>query len=121
MGRRRELAEDAGIADQNVELLPAFENGGTETANCRKVLDVGGHERGRTAQGLYLIIKLFEAALGAGDGDDVGALLCQGQGDGAAKSARGPGDNGQAVFKLLRHELSRLRRGAKAAVWLTRR
>ena len=121
MGKRRELAEDAGIADQNIELLPAFENGSTQAVDCRKVLDVGGHERGRTTQGLYLIIKLFEAALGAGKGDDVSALLCQGQGDGAAKSARGPGDNGHAVFKLLRHAVSRLRREAKAAVWLIRR
>ena len=48
-----------------------------------------------------LIIKFFKAALGAGQGDDVGAFLCQRQGDGTAKPARGAGDDGHAVFKLL--------------------
>ena len=121
MGKRCELAEDAGIADQDIEFFPAFENGGAETVNRRVVLDVGGHKRGRAAKGLYLIIKFFKAALGAGKGDDVGAFLCQRQGDGTAKSARGPGDNGHAVFKLLCHGFSRLRPEARAAAWRIRR
>ena len=87
MGERRELAKDAGIADQDIELFPALENGSTETVNRRIVLDVGGHKRGRAAKGLYLIIEFFEAALGAGKGDDVGAFLCQRQGNGTAKPA----------------------------------
>ena len=75
MGQRRELAEDAGIADQDIEFFPAFENGCTKPVDCRIVLDVRGDERGRAAYVLYLIIKFFKAALGAGEGYDVSALL----------------------------------------------
>ena len=119
--KRRELAEDAGIADQDIEFFPALEDGGTETVDRRVVLDVGGHKRGRAAKGLYLIVEFFKAALGAGQGDDVGAFLCQGQGNGTAKPARGPGDNSHAVFKLLCHGFSRLRPEARAAAWRIRR
>ncbi len=85
------------------------------------VLDVGGNKRGRAAKRLDLVVEFFKAALGAGQGDDVGAFLCQRQGDGAAKAARGAGDDGDAVFKLLCHGFSRLRREARAAAWRIRR
>ena len=62
----------------------------------------------------FLSVKEIVALVGC---NDVSHFLCQGQRNGTAKSARGPGDNSHTVFKLLCHGFSRLRPEATVAVW----
>ena len=77
MGKRRHLAKRSGIADENVEFLPAFENRSTKPVNAVKVADVKRHQSGCSADCLDGIIQLFQPALGACDSDHVRALAGQ--------------------------------------------
>ena len=61
-------------------LLPALEDRRAQPVDGGEVLDVGGHQRGRAAQRLDLVVEFVEAALGAGHGDDMGAFLGERQG-----------------------------------------
>ncbi len=90
------------LADQNVELLPALEDRRAQPVDGGEILEVGGNQGGGAAELLDLVVEFLKAALGARHGDDMGAFPGQRQGGGAAKSARGTGDHGDAVGKLLR-------------------
>ena len=75
MGKRRQLAERSGIADEDVELLPAFEDRRAQTVNA---VDSHATSSGTSvaldADGLDGVIQFFQPALGACGGDDVGAF-----------------------------------------------
>ena len=57
MPERRQLAEDPGIADQNVELLPTLEDRRTEPVDAGEILQVEGDQRGAAAGRLDLVVE----------------------------------------------------------------
>ena len=110
MRKRRELAEHAGIAHQDIELLPALEDGSAQPVDGRIVGHVHGNQRGGAAQRLNLVVEFLECALGAGDGHDMGATAGQFEGHGPADAARGAGDDSDAVIKGFHERLIRRER-----------
>ena len=97
MARRRQRPEQAGVADENIELAPALEDRGAEPVERRKIGDVAGNERRLAAERADFVIQRFERALGAGQGDDMGAAARQLQRNGAADAARRASDEGECV------------------------
>src|SRR6185437_3949822 len=62
MRNRRQHAQHARIAEESVELLPAFEDGSAETVQRLEVLDVERNQRGRAADGFDLVVEFFKPA-----------------------------------------------------------
>ena len=104
MAERRQLAEHAGIADQDVEPAPAFMDGRSQSVEGRVIRDIRRHQSGGATHRLDFIVELLEPPLGAGKGDDMRTFRGQCQGDIFANAARRTGDDRDAVLKLLGHE-----------------
>lgn len=116
MAERRQAAQDAGIADQDVELLPPLVDRGPEAVDRLVVGEIDRHKRRLAAGGTDLVIELLEPADGAGDGDHMRAFGRKGPGGEIADAPRGTGDNGDTAFETLAHSLlTRLRRAAASA------
>lgn len=131
MADRRQVAEDAGIAHQDVEALPALVDARAQAVDGVVVGEIEGHEGGGAADVPDGVVEFFECALRAGGRDDVGTGLGQGEGGGATDAARGTGDDGktagktasEGLFGLGHRRLSRLRpasRGGAARRWRDR-
>jgi hypothetical protein len=97
----RERPEDAGVADQDVELLPALIDRGPERVDLVEPFEVQGEERGAAASPADLVVQLLQRAGGAPDQDQVRTLLCVGESDSPADAARGPGDEGETSGETL--------------------
>ena len=103
MGQRRDLAEKAGIAEQDVELAPALVDRGAEPVEGVVILEVERHERRGRAGGADLVVELLERALRAGERDHMRAGAREGERRGAADAARGAGHHREAVRERLVH------------------
>ena len=75
MGDGRELAEDARIADEDVELAPALVDRRAEPVEGIEILEVEGTSVAAAPSAPDLVVELFERALRAGERNDVGAGL----------------------------------------------
>ncbi|MNJ62313.1 hypothetical protein D3C77_581510 [compost metagenome] len=97
-GRQARGAHGGGRLDPDVQLAEAFEEGAAQAVDGAAVdqveRDQGGVLAGGGEDG---VVQLFQTALGAGGGDDVGAGLGQGQGGLIADAAGGADDQGDAV------------------------
>ena len=116
VAERRKLAEDAGIGEEDVELLPALEDRRAEAVDAFEVLEVERHQRGGAAGRLDLVVEFLKTADRARNGDDMRAGRGEALGGVVADAARGAGDDGDAAFERLRfgHRaeiFSRSRRG----------
>jgi len=88
-------AEDAGIADADVEAAVAVNGLGDQAAHRRPVANIAGEETGpveRRRRGLALF------AIDVGQ-DHLGALGGEGGGNACADPLRRPGDDGNLVFQ----------------------
>ena len=97
MAQRRQRPQDAGVADQDVELPPALVDGGPKRVDLVAVLEVEGEQRGVAAEVADLVVQLLQRAGGAPDQDQMRALLGVGQRHRPADAARGSGDEGEAA------------------------
>ena len=95
--KRRQRAEHAGIADQDVEPLVTLVERERQPRNAVAVLHVQRHQRGRAAGCLDLVVELLEPADGARNGDDMRAGLRQRERQRRANAARGAGDQRDAI------------------------
>src|ERR1700682_3297657 len=100
-GRRRR--QDAGIAEQDVELAMAFLKRERKPGDAVIVLHVDRNERGGTAYRPDAVVEFLETADGAGDGEDMRALFGQREGGRRANAARGAGDERDAVSEGFGH------------------
>jgi len=95
----RKGPQDAGIANQNVELTPALIDGRTEPVDLVVLLEIE-REQGGAATGLaHLIVDFFQGARGASNEDQVCAFSGVGEGDRPTDPAGGSGDEGKAPSK----------------------
>jgi hypothetical protein len=94
MSQRRQRPEDAGVADEHVELAPALVDGGAQGIDLVVGLEVEREQRGAAATGPYLVVDLLERAGGAADQDQMCAFLGVGQRHGSPHAAGGPRDQG---------------------------
>ena len=105
MGDRREFAEHARIAEQDIELAPALVDRGAEPVDRVEILDVHRHQCGRRSLGANLVVEGFERALCTGQSHDVSASFRKREGGRAADAARCAGDDRDAVQEWLGHEI----------------
>src|SRR5688572_15000384 len=103
MGQRRHFAENARVADQDVELAPALVDGTAEAINGVEIREVDRDERSGAAKGANLVVELFEGALRAGEGDHMRAGSGEGERGGAADAARGAGHDRDAIGERFVH------------------
>ena len=100
--KRRQRAEQAGIADERVETAPSSEDGLAEPVDGGVIAQIAGNQRRRTllarAQGANFVVKLLERALRARQSDDMRARFGKSHGDRAADAARGAGDEGDPAL-----------------------
>ena len=90
--QRRQGAERAGVADEDVEAAPATVERLAEPVDRRVIAEIAGNQ-GRGILGLRpqcadRVVELFERALGSRQGDDMGARGGEGERDGSADAAR---------------------------------
>ena len=81
--------QNAGIADQDVELAVAFMQCGTKPRDAVEVGEIERHQGGAAAVFLDLVVELFKAALGSRHRDHMGAGFRQRKRGGIADTARG--------------------------------
>ncbi len=101
--------------DEDVQALETLVDGQAQGVDVVTLGQVERHQGGRLAgRGLDLVVQLFQRALAAANGDDVGAGLGERQGAGAANAASGAGDQGDAAVegKCLSHDFA-----LEAGVW----
>ena len=103
MRQGRDLAEDAGIADEDVEPAPTLVEGGAETVEGLVIVEVDRNERGADAHRANRVVELLERALRAGQGDHMRAGAGEGKGGGPPDAARGAGDDRDAIGERLVH------------------
>ena len=103
MGKRRHRPEHAGIANENIELAPAFENRGAEAVERLEILEVARHQGRFASRAPDRIVEFLERALGAGERDHMGARAGKLQSHRAPDAARGARHQGDAAFKRKRH------------------
>ena len=100
MVQRRQRAEHAGVADENVETAPAPKQRLAEPIDRRMIPEIAGDQGRRVfgagARGADFVVEFLERALRARESDDMRALGRQGQRHGAADAARGAGDERNA-------------------------
>ena len=97
--QRRQRAEDAGVADEDVELAPARKQRRPELIELVALGKVDLQQRRLAAALADLVVELFQGADGARGDDDVGAVLGEGDGHGATDAARGAGHECEPVFE----------------------
>ena len=97
--QRRQRPEDAGAADENVELAPALVERWTELVDFVAPADVEFDERRLAAESADLVVELFEPADGARGDDDVRALPGKLERHGTADAAGSAGHQRQAIFE----------------------
>ena len=97
MAERRQRPQDAGVADQDVELLPALVDGGAEGVDLFEPLQVQGEQGGTAAQALDLVVELLQRTGGAPDQDQVRTFPGVGQRHRPANAAGGSGDEGETA------------------------
>ena len=97
--QRRQRTEDAGVADEDVELAPALEQRRPELIDLVALAEIELQQRRLAAARADLVVELLERADGARGDDDVGAVLGEGERDGPADAARGAGDEREPVFE----------------------
>ena len=99
--QRRKRAEDAGVADENVELAPALEKRRTElidlVALAEIELSAGSPVPPRCTD---LVVELFQRAVVRAE-MTTWAPSAREQGDRPADAARGPGNEGDLAFEAL--------------------
>src|SRR5690606_2041599 len=79
--QRRERAQDAGIADENVELAPALKQRRTELIDLVAFAQVELQQRCLATEIADLVIEFLERSDGAGADDDMSAVPGEGEGD----------------------------------------
>ena len=94
MGQRSDRAEDAGVAEEDVDAAPALEGRRAQAIDAGVVLEVEWDQCCRTALGLDLVVEVFEATDGARDRDHMRAGGRQSHRRRPADAARGAGDHG---------------------------
>ena len=98
MRERRDRAEHAGIADENVEPAPALMDRPAEPVERVVIPEIAGDQRRRRLVGRPQradgVVEFLQRALGAGEGDDMHTLGGQRQRYSAADAARGAGHDG---------------------------
>ena len=88
MGERGQGAEDAGIGEQDVEFAPALQQSGAKLLDRSRIAEVDRNQRRTAANALNLIIEFFKRARGSRQSNDMGAGIGEGEGCGAANTAR---------------------------------
>ena len=101
MGEGRQAPEDAGVADQDVELAEALIERGSESIDGLAVGELERNERGFAARGPDRVVDAFQGLAVAGKQQDMRAFLREFLRDGAADTARGAGDEGDAILEAL--------------------
>ena len=97
--QRRQRPEDAGVADENVELAPALVERWAELVDFVALADVEFEERCLAAKSADLVVELFQPADGARGDDDVRALPGKLERHGTADAAGSAGHQRQAIFE----------------------
>ena len=97
MTERRQRTQNAGIANQNVELAPALEDRRAQPVDGVEIGQIERNERGFAADLADLVIDFLQAAHSAGDQDRVRAFSGKGQCDRAANATGGACDHREAV------------------------
>ena len=103
MVERRGHAGDRRITDENVELPVTLVQRRREAVNALIVAQVERCQRCRTAFGADGVVKLFQAADRACDGNHVRAGAAERERHGVADTARGAGDERHPISKWFRH------------------
>ncbi len=102
---RRDRAEQAGIADEHVELAEALVERRPQPIESVEVLQIEGYERRARTGGADLVVEFLERALRAGQRHDVGARAGELQRGRTADAAGRAGDDRDAVFERPVHRL----------------
>ena len=101
MADRRQRAQQAGVADQDVQLAVALVQRRAQTVQAVEVAQVVGRQHGLLATGgADLVVQFLQAAHGTRDEHELRALGGETLGDRGADAARGAGNNGNAAFQL---------------------
>src|SRR5439155_14384920 len=95
-------AEDAGVADEDIELAPALVDGRPQRVDLVMHFEVQGEQRGAAAAGPDLIVDLLEGAGSAADQDQMRAFPGVRQRHSPADATRGSGDEGKPAGKAWR-------------------
>jgi len=103
MAERREHAELAGIADQDVEPAIALVKRGGQLIDLDEIAQVEGHQRRAAAGGTDPVVGLFEATDRAAGQDEMGALAGEPLCHRRTKAAGGAGDQRDLAGEPARH------------------
>src|SRR5262245_19661511 len=99
MAERRQRPEDRGVGDQDIEPAPALVDRGAERVERLGLAQIEREGARRRAVSADLVIDLFERTDRPRQQDDMRALARHSERDGAAETARGTGDEGNAAGK----------------------
>jgi hypothetical protein len=100
---RRQLAERRGGVDHHVEPAEAVEQCRADHVDLIALQKIERQQRGRAASRADGVVRLLEAALGAGDADDVSAKAGEGNRRRRADAAAGARDERHAAFQRSGH------------------
>ena len=87
MAKRAHLAQNSGIAHQDIKLAITLIKTGTQTVNGGVVGQVHGNQSGGAAQSLNFIIGFFKTPCCLGNQDTVCSGFCKFEGAGSANTA----------------------------------